>query len=79
MLGHASAGLFSLTNKQLSRFFTATDRINQVTLFMLGCFVLRVDQSLSEGVTRFKMNREVVENPRLKEVQSIFLKSKNST
>lgn len=45
---------------------------------MSGCFVLRVDQSLSEGVSRFKINREVVfvENPGVKEVQFIILNQK---
>lgn len=57
VLNHASVqGQFSPTNKQI---WTAPDTINQASLYV-GCFVLRVDRSLSEGVARFEMKMEVV-------------------
>ena len=53
-------GLFRFPNVQFVAFFLALYGFHDVALFVPWCFVLGVDQSLSEGVGEFELKRDVM-------------------
>ena len=53
-------GLFSFPDVQFIAFFLALYGIVNIALFVTWCFVLGVDQSLSEGVGGFELHRDVM-------------------
>ena len=53
-------GLFSFPNVQFIAFFLALYGIDNIALLVLWCFVLGVDQSMSEGVGVFELHRDVM-------------------
>ena len=61
MLGYMFMdGLFSFPNVQLIAFLLALYGIDAIALFVCWCFVLGVDQSLTEGVGGFELHRDVL-------------------
>ena len=52
--------LFSFPDVQFIAFYLALYGIDNIALFGPWCFVLGVDQSLSEGVGGFELHRDVM-------------------
>ena len=74
MLCHTlMAGLFSFPIVQFIAFFLALYGIDDIALFVSWCFVLGVDQSLSEGVGGLELHRDV---PFLEDSPELFRNSR---
>ena len=52
--------LFCLPDVQICAVLTVLNSINYITLFMPGCFILRVEMFLPRPVGRFEMNWDMM-------------------
>ena len=52
--------LFCLPTEHICAVLAALNSINDITLFIPGCFVLRMDKPLPHCAGRFKVNRDMV-------------------